>query len=118
MSKNPLLYTFMIIIICFLQIIEVHANLWRGKFQQDDFIALREQKKDIFVQGARGDIINISGQISNKNSSSLIGSNIQNIIFTALLVWKLVSKAVEVLKTWAESKISQTFVNWRDSLYH
>ncbi|WP_375635864.1 MULTISPECIES: hypothetical protein [unclassified Bartonella] len=120
MSKNRLLCILMAIIVCFSQIVEAHANFWRGRSQQGGFIAIWVQEKDIFVQVTRGAIMNVSDQRSGNNSRSLVGPKVEKMIFAAvaLLLGKLVFKAAGVFKRWAGAKISHAFEEWRDSLYH
>ncbi|WP_375649856.1 hypothetical protein [Bartonella sp. OT172YNZD] len=120
MSKNRLLCILMAIIVCFTQIVEVHANFWRGRSQQDGFITIGAQEKDIFVQLTRGVIMSVSGQRSEKNSRSLVVPKVEKMIFAAvaLLLGKLVFKAAGVFKRWVGAKISYAFEEWRVSLYH
>ncbi|MBB4076669.1 hypothetical protein GGR08_000975 [Bartonella fuyuanensis] len=120
MSKNRLLYILMAAIICFSPIIEVCANLSKERFRRDNFIALREQRKDVFVQITSGGVMSISGQKSGKNSCSLIGligSKVERMIFTVVALFFGI-KVVWILKTWAEAKFSRAIEEWRDSLYH
>ncbi|EJF86062.1 hypothetical protein [Bartonella rattimassiliensis] len=120
MSKNRLLCVLIIFIICFSQIIEVRANLSRGRFQQDRFIAIKALEKDVCVQITRRAVMSISGQRSGENSRSLIGLTVEKMISTVVtfFVGKLVFKAVRVFKTWAGAKLSRSFEEWRTSLYH
>lgn len=120
MFKNHILHIFMTIILCFSQILEVHANLWRAKSQEDIFIAMATQEKDALVQGEKIFVIGLSGQNARESSRSIIGKKVDKVIFTAIVFFlgRLAFKAVGVFKKWAGAALSQAFEDWRDSLYH
>ncbi|PIT68631.1 hypothetical protein [Bartonella tribocorum] len=119
MSKNRLLCILMATVICFSQIMEVRANLSRGRSQQVGFVTMRTPERDIFVHGTGGVIVNISGQRSEKNSCSFIMPMVEKIIFTVVtfLLGKLMFKVIEVLKIWAGDKLSQSFKEGQNLSY-
>ncbi|WP_273788277.1 MULTISPECIES: hypothetical protein [Bartonella] len=120
MSKNRLLCILMTIIVCFSQIIEAHANFWRGSFPEDVFIMIVDQEKEPLISAKNKDFIAISGRTPRGKENAIIGPTVKDAIFTVyfFFIGKLVVKAVGVLKRWVVDTLSHTFENWRDSYYH
>ncbi|WP_208436060.1 hypothetical protein [Bartonella phoceensis] len=120
MFKNSTLRILMTVVFCFLQVVEINANLWRGNFQEDIFIAMVAQEKDIFVQATNQAFISVSGQNTSRRDGSIIGPKAEKTIFIAisLFLGKIAFKTFEVLKKRAADALFRAFENWRDSLYH
>ncbi len=108
------------VILYFLSIVEVHAKIWRDRSQENIFITVGTQRKDIFCQRTNKTFITISDQSSRENGKSIIEQKVEKVIFTAIAVFLggIALKTVTVFKRWVGARFSQAFENWRDSLYH
>ncbi|WP_317993145.1 hypothetical protein [Bartonella gliris] len=119
MFKNGTLCILITVIFCFLQIVEVNANLWRERSQDGIFIAMVIQEKDILIQASNIAVIGVSDQSTWEKGRSIIGKKVEKVIISAIAFFleSLMFKAVKFFKTWATEALSQAFENWRDSLY-
>lgn len=119
MSMNNVLRILITVIFCFSQIIEVNANLWRKKFQEEIFTVVVTQNKEIFVQATNRAFVDVAGKIAEEKRGVFIGSKIKKVFFvaTVILLGKLASKTVGVLKKWAGDAIDRAIINLRNSYY-
>ncbi|MBX4336285.1 hypothetical protein [Bartonella raoultii] len=117
-TKNTL-YILLAVIFCFSKIIEVNANLWKGRAQESVFVTMGAQRNKILVQGTNKAFITISDQSTRENTKSIIGQIVKKAILFGidLVLEKISLKAVTFFKRWVEARFSQSFYNWRDSLY-
>ncbi|WP_273760334.1 hypothetical protein [Bartonella sp. ML70XJBT.G] len=108
------------IILYFLSVVEGNAKIWWERSQENIFITVGPQRKDIFFQKTNGAFIIISGQSAGENGQSITEKKGEKVIFTAIAVFLggIALKTVAVLKRWVSARFSQAFYNWRDSLYH
>ncbi|AFR26363.1 hypothetical protein RM11_0635 [Bartonella quintana RM-11] len=106
------------LIFCFSQIMEVNANLWRGRLQDGVFMTMVVQEKDMLVQVrmTNMDIVRISDKNSREKDRSPIIEKVM-IATIALFIEKFIFRVGVFFKRWAESALSQAFQNWRASLY-
>ncbi|EJF87604.1 hypothetical protein ME1_01206 [Bartonella vinsonii subsp. arupensis OK-94-513] len=120
MFRNSILCILITVVFLFAQIVEVNANLWKGRTQENLFIAVVAQEKDIFVQVKNRAVMSISDQNAGENYRFIIRQQIEKAVFSAIAFFlgRLALKAVRVLKRWAGAALSQAFEDWRDSLYH
>ncbi|MET3560288.1 hypothetical protein ABID39_000980 [Bartonella japonica] len=119
MFINSILRIFITVIFCFSQTIQVHANLWRKKSQEEIFTVVVAQNKEIPVQVINKAFVDVSGKISEEKRGVFTGSNIEKVVFIAIgiLLGKLASKTVGILKRWAGDAIYRAIINCRDAYY-
>ncbi|UNE54772.1 hypothetical protein [Bartonella machadoae] len=111
-SKFYILITFI-----FFTNMEINASLWKDRSKEDLFIAMIAQEKDT-IQKNNINIFNISGQNNIEKNRCIIEQKKDTFTAIVLFLRNYVLKTVRVLKKWVGAKFSQTFENWRDSLYH
>ncbi|GAA5109321.1 hypothetical protein [Bartonella jaculi] len=121
MFKNNILYILITIIFCFSQIVEVNEKLWKSRSQENIFTAMLAYNKDIIVQTKDMVVIRISNQNAGEKNRSIMRENIKKSLINAtmaVVLGELMLKAGSWFKRWAVTKLSKSFENWRDSLYH
>ncbi|MGF7157812.1 hypothetical protein [Bartonella heixiaziensis] len=112
MFKSNILCIFITVIFCFLQIVEVNANLGRSRSQESLFIATTSHEKDILVETKNMVIIRISNQNTIEKGGSTIREKVKKGVMIAtitFLLGKLALKGVIWFERWAIETLSKAF---------